>query len=85
MQHSDTRCKAALESNYWADLLATYELQRFLNRFHMAMHAQTSNVGSVPESAIAVWENELETLKPLLVRFDTGKIHILSKVSVYMG
>ncbi|UKZ71423.1 uncharacterized protein TrAtP1_012378 [Trichoderma atroviride] len=73
MQHSDVRCKAALESNYWADLLATYELQRFLNRFHMAMHAQTSNVGSVPESAIAIWENELETLKPLLVRFDTGK------------
>lgn len=73
MQHSDARCKAALESNYWADLLATYELQRFLNRFHMAMHAQTSNVGSVPESAIAIWETELETLKPLLVRFDTGK------------
>lgn len=71
MQHSDARCKAALESNYWADLLATYELQRFLNRFHMAMHAQTSNVGSVPESAIAIWETELETLKPLLVRFDT--------------
>lgn len=39
----------------------------------MAMYAQTSNVGSVPESAVAVWENELETLKPLLVRFDTGK------------
>lgn len=73
MQHSDTRCKAALGSNYWADLLATYELQRFLNRFHTSMHAQTSHVGSVPESAIAVWENELETLKPLLVRFDTGK------------
>ncbi|KAH8125096.1 hypothetical protein FP744_10002711 [Trichoderma asperellum] len=71
IQYSDTRCKAALESNYWADLLATYELQRFLNRFHMAMHAQTSNVGSVPESAVAIWENELETLKPLLVRFDT--------------
>lgn len=71
IQYSDTRCKASLESNYWADLLATYELQRFLNRFHMAMYAQTSNVGSVPESAVAVWENELETLKPLLVRLDT--------------
>ncbi|RFU78134.1 hypothetical protein TARUN_4066, partial [Trichoderma arundinaceum] len=71
IQHSDARCKAALESNYWADLLTIYELQRFLNRFHMAMLAQTSTVGSVPESAVAVWENELETLKPLIVRFDT--------------
>ncbi|KAL7795783.1 hypothetical protein V8C37DRAFT_373433 [Trichoderma ceciliae] len=71
IQHNDTRCKTALESNYWADLLATYELQRFLNRFHMAMHAQTSTIGSVPDSAVAVWETELETLKPLIVRFDT--------------
>ncbi|KAM0256465.1 hypothetical protein ACHAQJ_004990 [Trichoderma viride] len=71
IQHSDTHCKATLESNYWADLLATYELQRFLNRFHTAMHAQTSTIGSVPESVVSVWENELETLKPVLVRFDT--------------
>ncbi|EHK17070.1 uncharacterized protein TRIVIDRAFT_161840 [Trichoderma virens Gv29-8] len=77
IQHSDTRCKAALESNYWADLLATYELQRFLNRFHMAMHAQTSTVGSIPESAVAVWENEFEVLKPLIIRFDTEISRVL--------
>lgn len=74
IQLSDTRCKAALESTYWADLITTYELQRFLNRFHMAMHAQTSTVGSVPDSLVATWENEYEVLKPLLIRFDTGKI-----------
>ncbi|KAH6604239.1 hypothetical protein Trco_007685 [Trichoderma cornu-damae] len=71
LQHSDARCKAALESNYWADLLSIYELQRFVNRFHMAMLAQTSTVGSVPDSAVAVWENEFETLKSLIVRCDT--------------
>jgi hypothetical protein len=38
------------------------------------MYAQTSTVGSAPESVVAVWENELEMLKPVLVRFDTGKI-----------
>ncbi|KAL7947326.1 hypothetical protein V8C42DRAFT_317471 [Trichoderma barbatum] len=77
IQLSDTRCKAALESNYWADLLTTYELQRFLNRFHMAMHAQTLTVGSVPESAVAVWETEFETLKPAIIRFDTEISRIL--------
>ncbi|KAL6824983.1 hypothetical protein V8C40DRAFT_245283 [Trichoderma camerunense] len=77
IQLSDTRCKAALESTYWADLITTYELQRFLNRFHMAMHAQTSTVGSVPDSLVATWENEYEVLKPLLIRFDTEISRIL--------
>ncbi|KAK1238698.1 hypothetical protein MKX07_004274 [Trichoderma sp. CBMAI-0711] len=78
IQHSDTRCKAALASNYWADLVATYELQRFLNRFHMAMHAQTSTVGSVPDSAVAAWETEFEMLKPAIIRFDTEMTRILT-------
>ncbi|KAK4073465.1 uncharacterized protein Triagg1_5291 [Trichoderma aggressivum f. europaeum] len=77
IQHGDARCKAALESTYWADLLTTYELQRFLNRFHMSMHAQTSTEGSVPDSAVAAWENEYEVLKPLLIRFDTEISRIL--------
>ncbi|KAL7934450.1 hypothetical protein V8C35DRAFT_300922 [Trichoderma chlorosporum] len=77
IQHSDIRSKAALESNYWADLLTTYELQRFLNRFHMAMHAQTLTVGSVPDSTVAVWENEYEILKPSLIRFDTEISRVL--------
>ncbi|TFB00829.1 hypothetical protein CCMA1212_007249 [Trichoderma ghanense] len=78
IQHSDTRCKAALESNYWADLVATYEIQRFLNRFHMAMHAQTSTVGSVPDSAVAAWETEFEMLKPAIIRFETEMTRILT-------
>ncbi|KAL6871885.1 hypothetical protein J3F83DRAFT_732961 [Trichoderma novae-zelandiae] len=77
IQHSDARCKAALASNYWADLVAAYELQRFLNRFHMAMHAQTSTVGSVPDSAVAAWETEFEMLKPAIIRFDTEITRVL--------
>ncbi|PTB72896.1 hypothetical protein M440DRAFT_1441756 [Trichoderma longibrachiatum ATCC 18648] len=78
IQHTDARCRAALGSNYWTDLVATYDLQRFLNRFHMAMHAQTSTVGSVQDSAVAAWETEFEMLKPAMIRFETEITRILT-------
>lgn len=61
-----------LESHIWTDLLAMYETQLFLNRFHSAMAAQISANGGVPNTMVAMWETEFESLKPLLVRYDTG-------------
>lgn len=49
-----------------------YEAQRFLNRFHAAMAAQIGVNGGVPDTIVAMWETEFESLKPLLVRYDTG-------------
>lgn len=71
-QHSDVRPKAALESPAWTDVLAMHEVQRFLNRLHTAMYAQITANGGVTESSVAMWETDFESLKPLLIRYDTG-------------
>ncbi|GJN66659.1 hypothetical protein PLICBS_000678 [Purpureocillium lilacinum] len=71
IQNNDTQCRRVLESHIWTDLLAMYETQLFLNRFHSAMAAQISANGGVPNTMVAMWETEFESLKPLLVRYDT--------------
>ncbi|KAJ6444705.1 hypothetical protein O9K51_03101 [Purpureocillium lavendulum] len=71
IQHNDTQCRRVLDSHVWTDLLAMYEVQLFLNRFHSAMAAQIGANGGVPDTMVAMWETEFESLKPLLVRFDT--------------
>ncbi|PNY23460.1 Uncharacterized protein TCAP_06602 [Tolypocladium capitatum] len=71
IQLNDMGPKRALESHVWTDLLAMYEAQRFLNRFHTAMAAQISANGGVPDAVVAIWETEFESVRPLLVRYDT--------------
>ncbi|UNI21478.1 hypothetical protein JDV02_007466 [Purpureocillium takamizusanense] len=71
IQSNDTQCRRVLESHVWTDLLAMYETQLFLNRFHSAMAAQIGANGGVPNTMVAMWETEFESLKPLLVRYDT--------------
>lgn len=73
MQLNDAPCKAALTSPEWTELLTMFDLQRYLNRLHLAMASHISSNGNVLESLVSSWEDEFETLKPLLLRHDTGE------------
>ena len=52
--------------------MALYECQRLLNRFHSAIAAQIMPNGEFRDTTVAMWETEFESLKPLLIRYDTG-------------
>lgn len=72
IQHSDAKAKAALKSPVWTDLIVMHDVQRFLNRFVMAMSTLLTAHGGVHESEIAMWETEFQSLKPLLGQHDSG-------------
>jgi hypothetical protein len=46
----------------------------FLNRMHTAMAAQLSSQRQVPNTMIAPWEQEFETLKPTIIQTNTGTL-----------
>ncbi|GAB0136571.1 hypothetical protein EsDP_00004868 [Epichloe bromicola] len=71
IQHSDAKAKAALKSPMWTDLIVMHDVQRFLNRFIMAMSTLLTAHGGVHESEIAMWETEFQSLKPLLGQHDS--------------
>lgn len=73
IQHDDTQCRASLDSPFWTDLISTFDLYRFLNRFHSAMSVHASIHGQAPSSEVARWEQEFETLKPAMIQSHTGK------------
>ncbi|KAJ4153351.1 hypothetical protein LMH87_009841 [Akanthomyces muscarius] len=78
IQHDDTQCRASLDSPFWADLISTFDLYRFLNRFHSAMSVHASIHGQAPSSEVARWEQEFETLKPAIIQSNTELTHVLS-------
>lgn len=67
IQLNDSHCKRALESPDWGDLITFFNVQKFCNRLHTYMNAQLSSEGNVPYAIVSNWEEELETLRPLLV------------------
>lgn len=74
IQLSDAAPRRALSSDAgWADLLAMFDIQKYLNRMHTAMAAHISGSGgSVAEGIVTGWEDEFETLRPVLSRHDSG-------------
>ncbi|KAF4591598.1 putative C6 transcription factor (Leu3) [Ophiocordyceps camponoti-floridani] len=83
MRIADGRLRRLLgSSSRWTDLLALYEAQRFLNRLHAAMAVylaaddaddddEDEDALQVPESVVAMWEAEFDSVSPLLNRLDT--------------
>lgn len=48
-----------------------FDIQRYLNRLHLAMASHITSNGFVMESLVTGWEDEFETLKPIIARHDT--------------
>lgn len=49
-----------------------YDVQRYLNRLHLAMASHITSHGFVVESLVTSWEDEFETLKPIILRHNSG-------------
>jgi transcriptional regulatory protein LEU3 len=72
IQLNDAPAKKALATPEWAYLLVEFDIQKFLNRLHLAMASHIASNGFVTESMVTDWENELETLRSIISRHDTG-------------
>lgn len=70
----DSQCRASLEAPFWNDLVTSYDISMFLNRMHAAMAAQLSSQRQVPNTMIAPWEQEFETLRPTIIQANTGTL-----------
>ena len=79
MQHNDAHCKQVVQDILSSELMTLFELQKFCNKLHTAMAGHIASHGGVFESVVRSWEDELETLKPLVTRVDTGKSYISRK------
>lgn len=71
IQYDDQECKRSLKDPVWAELIAFYDLQKWLNRFHAAMAAQVASGQAITTSIVSFWESQFEAIKPSLVRIDT--------------
>ncbi|KAG9253905.1 putative C6 transcription factor [Emericellopsis atlantica] len=71
IQLNDGPAKRALAAPEWADLITMFDIQRYLNRLHLAMASHIASNGHVVESLVSGWEDEFETVKSQLVRHDT--------------
>lgn len=77
IQTNDVAVRKALSSSQ-TDLLAMFDAQKYLNRMHTAMAAHIAAAGSVPESVVASWEDELEMLKPILAKHESDVTRIVA-------
>ena len=69
----DGPCKSKLDSPFWSDLKAMFDLEKYMNRFHTAVAAQITSTGGTSHVVVSMWESELENVKPVLVPTTTGK------------
>ena len=51
-----------------------YDVQKYLNRLHLAMASHITHHGFVPESLVTDWEDEFEPLKPIIMGYDSGTL-----------
>ncbi|CAG9996558.1 unnamed protein product [Clonostachys byssicola] len=67
IQLNDGPARQALSSPQWSDVIAMFEIQKFLNRMHLSMAAYITSNGSVGESIVANWEDDFESLQALVI------------------
>ena len=79
IQLDDSGVRRGLDpaSAHTAGLLAMFDMQKYLQRMHAAMAMHISASGSVPESVVSSWEDELEALRPVLGRNDTDAMRFM--------
>ncbi|KAH6984971.1 hypothetical protein BKA56DRAFT_582033 [Ilyonectria sp. MPI-CAGE-AT-0026] len=71
LQHNDAQCKKVVGDTLAPELMALFDLQKFINRLHMAMAAQVASYGGVTEGTVKTWEDDFEALRPLVTNVDT--------------
>lgn len=72
LQHNDAQCKKVVGDTLAPELMALFDLQKFINRLHMAMAAEVASYGGVTEGTVKTWEDDFEALRPLVTKVDTG-------------
>lgn len=50
-----------------------FDIQKFLNRMHNSMATHIASNGWVVESLVMAWEDEFETIRPIISRNNSSR------------
>jgi hypothetical protein len=74
IQLSDVPWRATMNSSSCAGLLAMYDVQKFLNKAHIAINSHILARGSVPEHVVDQLEDDLRELESHISPNQPGKL-----------